>query len=73
MIPRNDPVEDIERKLKVDPELFLIGVVDDVVVVTVMGGYEEHRGWVNYSAVKPSRQRKGYGQAIMGAVDAFLG
>ena len=70
--PQNDPVKDIERKLKVDPELFLIGVVDDVIVSTVMGGYEGHRGWINYLAVKPSQQRKGYGQAIMQAVEALL-
>ena len=70
--PQNDPVKDIERKLKVDPELFLIGVVDDVIVSTVMGGYEGHRGWINYLAVKPSQQRKGYGQVIMQAVEALL-
>lgn len=70
--PQNDPVKDIERKLKVDPELFLIGVVDDVIAATVMGGYEGHRGWINYLAVKPSQQRKGYGQAIMQAVEALL-
>jgi len=70
--PQNDPGKDIQRKLKVDPELFLIGVVDDVIVSTVMGGYEGHRGWINYLAVKPSQQRKGYGQAIMQAVEALL-
>ena len=38
----------------------------------VMGGYEGHRGWINYLAVKPSQQRKGYGQAIMQAVEDLL-
>ncbi len=37
-----------------------------------MGGYEGHRGWINYLAVKPAQQRKGYGQAIMQAVEALL-
>ena len=69
---QNDPAKDIERKLKVDPDLFLIGVVDETVVATVMGGYEGHRGWINYLAVKPSQQRKGYGQAIMQAVEALI-
>lgn len=71
-VPQNDPAKDIDRKLRVDPELFLIGVVDEAVVATVMGGYEGHRGWINYLAVKPSQQRKGYGQAIMQAVEALL-
>ena len=42
------------------------------VVASVMGGYEGHRGWINYLAVKPSEQRKGYGQAIMRAVETLL-
>ena len=62
---QNDPVKDIERELKVDPELFLVGVTEKGIVASVMGGYEGHRGWINYLAVKPSEQRKGYGQSIM--------
>tara|TARA_B100000700_G_scaffold189815_1_gene209153 strand:+ start:22299 stop:22640 length:342 start_codon:yes stop_codon:yes gene_type:complete len=72
VVSHNDPHKDIERKLNVDPELFLIGVVDGAVVATVMGGYEGHRGWINYLAVKPSQQRKGYGQAMMRAVETLL-
>jgi hypothetical protein len=37
--PQNNPEKDIQRKLKVNPELFLVGVVDDKIVVTIMGGY----------------------------------
>lgn len=72
VVPHNDPHKDIERKLNVDPELFLIGLVDGAVAATVMGGYEGHRGWINYLAVKPSQQRKGYGQAMMRAVETLL-
>jgi len=72
VMPQNDPAKDIERKLKVDPELFLVGVKENGIVASVMGGYEGHRGWINYLAVKPSEQRKGYGQAIMRAVESLL-
>lgn len=72
LAPQNDPAKDIERKLKIDPDLFLVGVNEDSVIATVMGGYEGHRGWINYLAVKPSEQRKGYGQSIMQAVEALL-
>jgi ribosomal protein S18 acetylase RimI-like enzyme len=72
VVPQNDPLKDIARKLKVDPDLFLVGVNGSSVVATVMGGYEGHRGWINYLAVKPSEQRKGYGQAIMFAVEALI-
>ena len=72
VMPQNDPAKDIERKLVVDPELFLVGVCNDKVIATVMGGYDGHRGWINYLAVSPSEQRKGYGQAIMKTVEALI-
>lgn len=72
VVPQNDPAKDIERKLKVDPDLFLVGVDENGIVASVMGGYEGHRGWINYLAVKPSEQRKGYGRSIMQAVEALI-
>jgi ribosomal protein S18 acetylase RimI-like enzyme len=70
--PWNNPRLDIERKLKVNPELFLVGSVDTKVIATVMGGYEGHRGWVNYLAVDPEYQRKELGQQIMKAIEDKL-
>ncbi len=72
VVPWNDPSKDIDRKLQVAPELFLLGFVDGELVATVMGGYEGHRGWINYLAVRPSRQRGGCGRQIMAAVEALL-
>lgn len=70
--PQNDPSKDIERKLKVDPDLFLVGLLEGKVIASVMGGYEGHRGWINYLAVKPDYQGQGYGQAIMQAVEGRI-
>ena len=61
----NNPSIDIERKSRVDSELFIVGQVKDVIVATAMGGYEGHRGWVNYLAVHPEQQGKGYARLIM--------
>ena len=72
VVPQNDPKKDIQRKLKVNPELFLVGLVDNKVVASAMGGYEGHRGWVNYLAVSPSYQKKGYGRQIMDALEEKL-
>lgn len=68
-VPWNDPRKDIQRKLTKDPELFLIGLIDGLVVASVMGGYEGHRGWINYLAVNPELQKKGYGRQLMEAVE----
>jgi ribosomal protein S18 acetylase RimI-like enzyme len=70
--PWNDPKKDIERKLRVGAELFLVGVVNDRVVATVMAGYEGHRGWINYLAVAPETQRTGLGREIMNEAERRL-
>jgi ribosomal protein S18 acetylase RimI-like enzyme len=70
--PWNNPRKDIERKLKVNPELFLVGLIDNRIVATAMGGYEGHRGWVNYLAVDPEFQRSGQGRKMMSAIEERL-
>jgi ribosomal protein S18 acetylase RimI-like enzyme len=70
--PWNDPRKDIERKLRVDPDLFLVAVEDEFVVGAVMAGYEGHRGWINYLAVDPSRRRQGLGTLLMAAAERLL-
>jgi ribosomal protein S18 acetylase RimI-like enzyme len=67
--PQNNPKLDIERKLKVEPELFLVGLMDSKVVAAVMGGYDGHRGWVYYLGVDPAYQRKGLGRQMMEAIE----
>ena len=71
-VPWNNPHKDIARKLQVQPELFLVGILDNSLIATVMGGYEGHRGWINYLAVHPDFQEKGYGQEIMNSVETWL-
>jgi len=68
----NNPRLDIERKLKVNPELFFVGIVKNRIIASIIGGYEGHRGWVNYLAVDPEFQKRGYGREIMDAVEAEL-
>lgn len=72
VVSANNPKKDIHRKLKVDRDLFLVGIEDNRVIATVMGGYEGHRGWVNYLAVDPAYQGKGYGRGIMEEVERRL-
>jgi ribosomal protein S18 acetylase RimI-like enzyme len=72
-VPWNDPHKDIARKMQVNPELFLVAAGEDGRIVgTVMGGYEGHRGWINYLAVSPDCQHQGIGRALMDAVEAKL-
>jgi len=65
VVPNNDPKQDIERKLEVNPEWFLVGVLNEKPIATCMAGYEGHRGWINYLAVLPSYQRCGIATHMM--------
>ena len=70
--PWNDPRKDIARKLRVQPEWFLVATVGDEIVGSVMAGYDGHRGWVNYLAVTPDSRRLGFGRALMAEVERVL-
>ncbi len=70
--PWNDPRRDIACKLRVQPEWFLVGTIDEQIVATVMAGFDGHRGWVNYLAVDPDFQRRGLGRRIMTEAERLL-
>ena len=70
--PWNDPLKDIRRKLAVRPDLFLVGEVDGEIIACVMAGYEGHRGWLNYLAVSPEHQHRGYARAIVEEAERLL-
>lgn len=68
----NNPRRDIERKLLVQPELFLVLEEHDRIIGTVMAGYEGHRGWINYVAVAPTHRRQGLARMMMERVEDAL-
>jgi ribosomal protein S18 acetylase RimI-like enzyme len=70
--PWNDPRKDIARKLRVQPELFLVLEIDGVLAGTVMAGYDGHRGWINYLAVDPGTRHRGLGRALMAEAERLL-
>ena len=70
--PWNDPHRDIARKLRINPELFLVGVLDGQIVASVMAGYEGHRGWLNYLAVVPEYRRRGFAARIVAEAERLL-
>jgi ribosomal protein S18 acetylase RimI-like enzyme len=70
--PWNDPRKDIQRKLAVQPDYFLVGVLNGEIAATAMVGYEGHRGWIQYLGVDPRRQRLGLGREIMAEAERLL-
>jgi ribosomal protein S18 acetylase RimI-like enzyme len=72
VVPHNNPRKDIARKLRINPEWFLVGERDGLIVATCMAGYEGHRGWINYLAVSPGAQRKRIATRMMEEAERLL-
>jgi len=65
IVPQNDPLEDIQNKIEFQPDMFLIALLNGKLIGSVMVGYEGHRGWLNYLAVSPDYQNRGYGRKLV--------
>ncbi len=68
----NEPEKDIERKLKVQREFFLVALDGGKLIGTAMAGFDGHRGWVYYVAVGAAHRRRGVGAALMQRVEKAL-
>ncbi len=58
-------LDEVERKLERDPELFLVAEDGGSLVGVVMGSYDGRRGWIFRLAVAPHRRREGIGRALV--------
>ena len=72
VVPQNDPKKDIAMKFQVQPEFFLVGVISNRIVSTIMSGYDGHRGWIYYLAVDPDFQKNGIGHRMVEEVESKL-
>lgn len=68
----NQPGVAIDKKLVVDDGLFFVAVAGDLVVGTVMAGYDGHRGWIYSVAVAPSHRRRGVGSRLVCVAEKSL-
>jgi len=70
--PWNVPEEDIARKLNLQREHFLVAETEGQIVGTAMAGFDGHRGWIYYVAVREKYRKKGIGKALMERVEKDL-
>jgi ribosomal protein S18 acetylase RimI-like enzyme len=69
---RNQPALSIDKKLQVDDGLFFIAMDQDIVVGTVMAGYDGHRGWIYSLAVDPQHRAQGIGTRLLNHAEQEL-
>ena len=70
--PWNDPNRDIDRKMVVRDELFLVAISQGRLIGSVMAGYDGHRGWVNYLGVDRALRGSGLGKLLMDQAESRL-
>lgn len=70
--PHNVSTEMIDVKVRVQPELFLVAVIDGKVVGAVMAGFDGVRGWLHRLAVSQSARRQGVGTLLVRAAESGL-
>jgi ribosomal protein S18 acetylase RimI-like enzyme len=70
--PWNEPEGVIDRKLTVQPELFLVADNQGTIIGTVLGGFDGVRGWIHHLAVAASHRRKGVARSLMRAAEQGL-
>lgn len=68
----SDPKKDIARKMKVNPEWFLVGEIDGAVMATCMLGYEGHRAWINLLGVAPAYRKGGHGKTLLAEAERLM-
>ncbi len=68
----NDPGEDFDFAVGKTNSDVLVGHVDGKVAASVLVGHDGHRGWLYYVAVGPDFQKRGFGQMMVEAGEAWL-
>ena len=72
VVPWNNPQTDIDRKSADSPQMFFVGELKNELVASCMAGYDGHRGWIYFLAVKSSQRRKGLASILVKHVEAEL-
>ncbi len=71
-VGRSDTLEEIEKKVGRDPDLFLVAESDNCIVGSVIGGFDGRRGLIYHLAVAASFREQGVGSRLMEEVESRL-
>ncbi len=69
---RSDDPDEMDKKIRRDPDLFLVAEQEGRIVGAVLGGYDGRRGMVYHLAVAPELRGQGIGEQLMQALEARL-
>jgi ribosomal protein S18 acetylase RimI-like enzyme len=69
--PSDEPAE-LQKKLRRDPDLFLVAEEGGALIGAVMGGFDGRRAIVYHLAIEPRHRRRGLGSRLMAEMEARL-
>jgi ribosomal protein S18 acetylase RimI-like enzyme len=65
----SDSIEEIEKKIQRDPDLFLLAEAEGEVIGTIIGGYDGRRGLIYHLAVRQDFRKQGVGDLLLSEVE----
>jgi len=71
-VGRSDTLAEIGKKIARDPDLFLVAESNNVIIGSVMGGYDGRRGLIYHLAVAVPFRGQGIGSRLMDEVESRL-
>ena len=71
-VGRSDTPEELHRKLQRDPDLFLIAETNNVIIGTIIGGFDGRRGMIYHLAVQSNFREQGIGSLLLSEVEKRL-
>lgn len=71
-VGRSDTLEEIQRKLQRDPDLFLVAEVNKNIIGTIIGGFDGRRGMIYHLAVQANARQQGIGAMLLQEVEKRL-
>jgi len=71
-ISPSDSLEELQKILKKDPDLFLVAVTRDRIIGTVLGGFDGRRGLVYHLVTHPEMRNRGVGSRLMEELEIRL-
>ena len=72
LVPWSNPKDDIKQALATATSTLLVMEDESQIIGSVMTGYDGHRGWIYYLAVKTGYQKQGYGKKLVQAAEEWL-
>jgi len=67
-----DSRSELRRKLRRDPDLFLVAQEDSRIVGSVLGAWDGRRGWVYHLAVDPGHRRRHIAQKMLSELESRM-